>query len=170
MPTPTPNKLDPTTDTPFRALIRTYGLIGRIMQPYFAGFGISGAQWGVLRNLHRAELEGIKSLRLTDLGKRLIIRPPSVTSVVDRLVRMGLVDRDASTDDRRVKFISLSTAGRQLVGRILKQHDAKIDSLLEGLSSAEQQQLKQLLVKLTTHLQSKSEQQHLPPRPQRAAR
>src|SRR5438045_9539495 len=77
----------------FRELIRTYGLVERVMQPYFAGFGISGSQWGVLRNLHRAEQAGQTGLRVTALSERLLIRPPSVTGVVDRLQRAGLVAR-----------------------------------------------------------------------------
>src|SRR3954467_11797191 len=78
---------------PVRELIRAYGLLERIMDPYFAHFGISGSQWGVLRNLHRAELEGHAGLRLSELGRRLLIRPPSVTGLIDRLVRADLVKR-----------------------------------------------------------------------------
>src|SRR5438105_939297 len=77
----------------FRELIRTFGLLERVMEPYFAGFGMTGAQWGVLRNLHRAEAEGHRELRLTDLGERLLVQPPTVTGVVERLCRAGLVDK-----------------------------------------------------------------------------
>ena len=77
----------------FRQFIHTLGLIERVMHPYFAQFGISGAQWSVLRNLHRAEQEGHAGLRLTDLSERLLVRPPSVTGVVDRLEKVGLVAR-----------------------------------------------------------------------------
>ena len=49
------------------------------MQPYFARFGITGSQWGILRTLHRAEREGLPSLRVTDLSDRLLVRPPSIT-------------------------------------------------------------------------------------------
>src|SRR5437868_1116668 len=87
------------TENAFREMIRTFGLAERIMQPYFARFGISGAQWGVLRNLHRAEQEGLPGMRLTDLGERLLIRPPSVTGVVDRLERAQLVVRKGSPTD-----------------------------------------------------------------------
>src|SRR5258708_2557324 len=99
----------------FRELIRLYGLLERVMQPYFARFGISGSQWGVLRNLHRAEQEGQGGIRLTDLGDRLLIRPPSVTGIVDRLERVGLVHRDGSPEDLRVKRVALTDKGRQLV-------------------------------------------------------
>src|SRR3954447_10247686 len=88
----------------FLALVRTFGLLRRVMEPYFARFGLSGAQWGALRTLHRETVDPDKgSLRLTDLGDRLLVRPPSVTGVVDRLQRMGLVDRTTSAEDHRVK-------------------------------------------------------------------
>src|ERR1041384_3471387 len=76
--------------TTFRELIRSFGLIRRLMTPYFARFGISASQWSVLRTLYRSEQEGERDLRLTDLGERLLIQPPSVTATVDRLQRMGL--------------------------------------------------------------------------------
>src|SRR6185295_12908685 len=83
----------------WHSLLRTLGLVRQAMQPHFARFGISGPQWGVLRVLHRAEAHGEKGLRLSDLGGRLLIQPPSVTGAVDRLERMGLVERSASGND-----------------------------------------------------------------------
>src|SRR5438128_6341750 len=103
----------PVRERAFRQLIRTFGLLERVMQPYFAQFGISGAQWGVLRNLHRAEQEGLHGLRLTDLGRRMLIRPPSVTGIVDRLEKMGLIVRRASETDGRAKQAALTAKGRQ---------------------------------------------------------
>src|ERR1700731_4431170 len=91
----------------WRELLRVFGMFERIMHPYFARFGISGSQWGVLRTLHRAEQTNLTGLRLTDLSERLLIRPPSVTGVVDRLERAGLVERTGSPTDLRAKQIGL---------------------------------------------------------------
>ena len=136
----------------FRALVRTFGLLKRVMEPYFARFGISGSQWGVLRTLHRSAEDGSPELRLTDLGDRLIVRPASVTAVVDRLVRMGLVERRASDSDQRVKNVSLTAAGRQLVLRVLQHHPRQIADVLGGLGEDEQSELRRLLEKLEPHL------------------
>jgi DNA-binding MarR family transcriptional regulator len=136
----------------FRTLLRTYGLLGRVMQPYFTRFGISGSQWAVLRNLHRAELEGIAGLRLRDLSERLLIRPPSVTGVVDRLERQGLVMRGASIGDLRAKQVTLTYDGRQLVERILAKHGEQVAAVLGALSADEQRQLQSLLNRLGEHL------------------
>jgi|SRR6516164_2773857 DNA-binding MarR family transcriptional regulator len=139
-------------EKPFRALLRTIGLFERIMQSYFARFGISGAQWGVLINLHRADQEGLPGLRLTDLSERLLIRPPSVTGVVDRLQRAGLVVKDESPTDLRAKQVMLTAKGRHLVDRILAVHGNQMDMVLGGLSNLEQEELHRILGRLETHL------------------
>jgi DNA-binding MarR family transcriptional regulator len=141
-------------DNALRELVRTFGLLERVMQPYFARFGITGAQWGVLRNLHRSEQEGLSGLRQTDLGERLLVRPPSITGVVDRLERAGLVTRDSLATDLRAKHVALTPGGRQVVERILRAHQAHVDRLMGGLEQDEQAELLQLLRKLAGHLES----------------
>ena len=145
---------DRPKDMAFRSIVRTVGLIERVMQPYFARFGITGSQWGVLRSLQRAEAEGLPGLRLTDLSERLIIRPPSVTGVVDRLERLGLVTRASVPGDMRVKRVALTPRARQLVERIMSGHTAQIDSVLGGLTGEDQDDLHRLLAKLNSHLES----------------
>ena len=150
-------------DQSLRELVRVFGLLERFMQPYFAQFGISGAQWGVLRNLHRAEQEGLAGLRLTELGERLLIRPPSVTGVVDRLERVGLVKRDGLPADLRAKQVVLTLKGQQTVEQVLKNHETQIDTILDGLSLPEQAELHRLLSKLGQHLERLLQPERLPP-------
>jgi len=147
-------QVSPSTAEPaFRSLIKTLGLLKRVMEPYFGRFGISGSQWGVLVTLHRAREEGQPSLRLTDLGESLLVRPPSVTGVVDRLERMGLVARSESPSDHRSKLVSLTAEGNGLVRRVLEQHPARVQEALAGLSEPEQVEFRRLLERLSSHLE-----------------
>jgi len=123
-----------------------------VQSPYFARFGLTGAQWSVLRILHRAEKEGRTGLRLTDLGDLLLVRPPSVTGIVDRLEKFGLVSRAGVPTDLRAKHVALTDEGRKLVERVLEQHAQRIDALMAGLKEAEQAELVRLLGKLGQHL------------------
>jgi DNA-binding MarR family transcriptional regulator len=140
-------------DTAFRELVRTFGLLEQVMNPYFARFGISGSQWGVLRNLHRAEQDGRPGLRLTDLCAMLLVRPPSVTGVVDRLERAGLVRREGVPTDLRAKQVSLTGRGRQLVRQVLAGHPDQIARVMAGVSPAEEKQLALLLRRVGRHLE-----------------
>lgn len=141
----------------FRAMLRAYGLIRRVMDPFFAQYGISGSQWGLLRTLHRAEQEGLPGLRLTDLGERLLIRPPSVTTAVDRTEEMGLVARTASSTDMRAKYVSLTQAGRDLLVRIQADHKAQVQEVLSGLTQQQQRTLHELLDRWGEHLEEMAE-------------
>ena len=149
-------------DTAFRAFIRTFGLLERVMLPYFARFGISGSQWGVLRQLHRAETEGKPALRMTELSRRLLIRLPSATGVIDRLVRDGLVSRTALPEDLRVKQISLTDEGRRRVLKVLEVHNGQMGKMLGGLTEPEQAEFHRLLTRLRKHLEGLVEEEEAP--------
>jgi DNA-binding MarR family transcriptional regulator len=136
----------------FHALLRSLGRLRAAMEPYFAPFGISGPQWGALRVLSRAESAGDKGLQLSVLAERLLIRPPSVTAVVDRLERRGLVKRSLLRTDMRVRQVSLTPQGRQLVARVLVGHSQRICALFAGLAPQERQTLLEGLRKLDAHL------------------
>jgi len=137
----------------FRALLRTFGLLRRTMEPYFSRFGISGSQWGVLRILHSSEEDGVRSLRVTDLSQRMLIRPPSVSGVVDRLEREGLVARNGEKDDLRARRVRLTSKGRSLVHQIMEKHRTKIHSVLGSLSAQQRKELHRLLDRLDSHLE-----------------
>ncbi|MGA2497450.1 MAG: MarR family transcriptional regulator [Tepidisphaeraceae bacterium] len=140
-----PAEIESVTEGALRALIRAFGLIKHVMEPYFAGYGLTGAQWGILRVLGRVEKEGMTALRLSDLGKRLLVRPPSVTGLVGRMHRAGLVELTPSAEDQRVKNVSLTPAGRRLLARVLSGHGAQIESMLKPLSGEQRVQLQGLL-------------------------
>jgi len=141
----------------FHSLIRVSGLLDSVMQAYFNRFGISRSQWAVLRNLHRAESEGLSGLRPADLGNRLLVRPPSVTGLIDRLERLGYVRRNEHAGDLRGKEVRLTASGRSIVERILPGHPTQIASVMQGLDAKEQKQLHRLLQRLGAHLESAME-------------
>jgi DNA-binding MarR family transcriptional regulator len=131
-------------------------MIRRVMEPYFRAHGISGSQWGVLRVLSRSEPEG---LHPSVLSERLLVRPPSATGVVSRLEKMGLVSRSSSQEDQRAKHVRLTTRGRTLVNRIVQEHSQRVQQLLSALSEEEQEQLRTLLERLSTHFEEMAELQ-----------
>ena len=137
-----------------RSLLRAFGSLKKAMEPYFARFGISRPQWAVLIVLHRSEQEGDGGMRLRDLGERLFIQPPSVTGVVDRLEREGLVARSKVEDDLRVRRVRLTDEGRAVIERVLAVHAGEILALMGGLTARQQATLARLLDQLDAHLKT----------------
>jgi len=109
----------------------------------------------VLIVLHRSEQEGgAGGMRLRDLGERLFIQPPSVTGVVDRLEREGLVARSKEEEDLRVRRVRLTDEGRAVIERVLAVHAGEIQALMRGLTLRQQATLARLLDQLDDHLKA----------------
>src|SRR5687768_850820 len=142
-----------STGEVFRALLRTLGLLKRVMEPHFTTVGISGAQWAILRTLHDVETAGEPNVRLSELGNRLLVRPPSVTGIVRRLQRMGLINVTTSPADQRAKTVSLTDSGRGLVASFAARHEAQIEDVFSGLDLTQRDQFLGLLCQLGGHVE-----------------
>jgi len=55
----------------------------------------------------------------SDLARRLGVRPATVTLQLNRLMRLGLVERIRDRADRRVRHVVLTECGRQVLGSML---------------------------------------------------
>ena len=58
-------------------------------------------------------LETFGDLSLSALSERIRAQNSTVTGIIDRMEREGLVRRERSTDDRRVVHIRLTRQGRE---------------------------------------------------------
>jgi len=150
-----PDRVIPAvTEAVFHSFLRSWGLLRQAQDPYFARLGISASQWGILRVLQRAELNGDRELPLKEVGERLLIQPPSVTGAVDRLEREGFVKRRPAKTDLRVRHLSLTPQGRDLMAKALTGHAERIQLLFAGLQPQEQDTMLRLLKRLEAHLRT----------------
>ncbi|HTB63089.1 MAG TPA: MarR family transcriptional regulator [Opitutales bacterium] len=138
----------------FGGVLRSFGLIHRVMRPYFHQFGLSQAQWAILRTLHRAATEEgrTEGLRMMEIGQRLLVQPPSVTTLVHRLVKARLVRQVKASTDRRGFMLRLTPKGEKLVNRVLLAHHNQIRLVMGGLADDELPRLHGYLERLNTHL------------------
>ncbi len=114
-------------------------------------FNVTLPQFDVL-----AELEYLgQPLTMTDLSKRLMVSNGNVTGVVDRLVRDGLVHRQASESDRRVNLISLTPLGLERFQAMASQHEQWVAGMFSELGAEEVAQLAGLLNRAHEFLKSK---------------
>jgi len=91
--------------------------------------GVTTAQLFVLRQL--AESDG---LSLGEIADRTLTRQSTVSVVVGRLVKAGLVHRQRADDDRRRLELSLTGAGRRLLGRAPMPTTGRLLAALDELS------------------------------------
>ncbi len=82
---------------------------------------------------------------MNELAKLLGLDKSSVTGLVDRAERRGLVARIPSTTDRRAVLVSLTTDGRSLASRVASQFEADVTMLLAPLAPPERDALSGLI-------------------------
>ncbi|MET4588718.1 MarR family winged helix-turn-helix transcriptional regulator [Arthrobacter sp. 754] len=88
-------------------------------------------------------------LRLNELNDHVLLSQSSLSRLVERLEKRGLVDRMPAPDDRRGVLLKLTEEGAALQKEIGRAHVRDISSLVgPALTAAEQKELQRLTEKL----------------------
>jgi DNA-binding MarR family transcriptional regulator len=115
---------------------------GRLPSPAATQFELSPVQCHVLHLI-----EPGRPLPMGRLAETLCCDASNVTGLVDRLEARGLIQRQASAGDRRVRVLTLTPAGSRLRTQLLRQMTAR--SLpLSKLSLDQQKTLVRILESL----------------------
>lgn len=85
--------------------------IARVLKPH----GITPVQYNVLRILRGAGAEGLPCGEIAD---RMITQAPDITRLLDRMNKLGLLDRKRQEVDRRVVVVHISPSGLELVNNL----------------------------------------------------
>ena len=88
------------------------------------------------------------------IGPKVGLNPGSISVAVDRLYERGLVNREESPNDRRVRVVSLTAEGKKVISAAFRKHAAQIESLFSVLSAEERTQLETLLKRVGRHAES----------------
>lgn len=89
-------------------------------------------------------LQAVAAMPTVTLAQQIHCEPSNITSVVDRLVRAGLVERTTSDEDRRIRLVTLTEAGRRMRDTI-QQRLATPPAAITRLSADDQRLLRDLL-------------------------
>ncbi|HEU5443498.1 MAG TPA: MarR family transcriptional regulator [Steroidobacteraceae bacterium] len=103
-------------------------------------FGVTGAQFEVLKNLARSDNETAASL-----CRALHYDTGSMTRMLDRLQEKRLVTRERDTSDRRLVFLRLTDTGESLIPKIRPALRRALRRHLAGLTPGEVSSLKRYL-------------------------
>lgn len=108
-----------------------------------APLNLSPLEFAVLQQLDMSQ-----GRRLTDVGATLLCVKSTITRIVDRLERDGLVLRTPDPDDRRAQRLVLTEEGAAVRSAAIAAHNTSIQQRFSVLSPAEQRQFHDLLAKL----------------------
>ncbi|MCL4437911.1 MAG: MarR family transcriptional regulator [Candidatus Thermoplasmatota archaeon] len=90
----------------------------------------------------------------SELADLMSVSKPTVSSIVDTLVRKGLVTREIPDSDRRKTTLRLTEAGENLVRSIREEAVASFSKMLDQLSDEEVDSLNSILKKIRSYLEN----------------
>lgn len=107
------------------SILRTSDLLENRLARLLRQYDLTPSQYNAMR-IMRGEGEPMPCL---EVAVRMIQVAPAITRVVEQLVGRGLVDKQQSSEDRRVFLVELTASGT----RLLKKLDEPIQSLHQTL-------------------------------------
>jgi DNA-binding MarR family transcriptional regulator len=125
-------------------LIRTASELGGPFLKFLKQYDLSPSLYNILRILRGQKGEG---LSCSGIGERMVSRESDITRLIDRLLKMDLVERVRSLEDRRVVLTNINKKGLALLTKL----DAPMLELnkesLKHMTINDKKELNRLLVK-----------------------
>jgi MarR family transcriptional regulator, lower aerobic nicotinate degradation pathway regulator len=134
---------DPATRAVLDSIRRIVRVLRESSRAAESSVGLGGAQLFVLQRL-----AGAPPLSINELADRTLTHQSSVSVVVSRLVRAGLVARSRATTDGRRAEITLTAAGRAVLARAPAAAQDRLIGALGLLGGAARQKLARQLGRL----------------------
>lgn len=106
--------------------------------------GLSQASWVAVAAIAGAQAP----LSQSELAQILGVEGATIVSMVDRLVKLDLIQRSATARDRRKKLLVVTDAGKALYEKVRMEADAIGKEILENVAEQDMQVAMQVLAKI----------------------
>jgi DNA-binding MarR family transcriptional regulator len=144
-----PEEVKAEVDQILEAIIYLYTESRRITKDLARRAELTGPQLTVVKML-----ETVGDLSLSDLSDRIRAQNSTVTGIIDRMEREGLVVRARSTEDRRVVKIKLTEKGARIASEIPVEPMEVFRGALASLTGTETRELMRILTKIAKRVQT----------------
>lgn len=129
----------------FIKLFRASASVSARINAHLDDYDLTSSQFGVLESLYH-----LGTLYQSQLAEKILKTTGNVTHVIDNLEMRGLVERRRNGDDRRYIAVHLTSAGREMVERVLPLHVSRVVEAFACLTPDEQEELARLCKKVGT--------------------
>ena len=123
-------------------IIRASNLLVDDLKKTLKKYPINATEFSVMEFLYS---KGEKSIQ--EIRDRILLASSSATYVVDNLERKEYVRRIVNQNDRRVTYIKLTEAGKDLINDIFPTHKKNTKKIFNDLTNEELVTLKKILKK-----------------------
>lgn len=125
-------------------IIYTHNWLNTKQKNFFSRYDITPQQFNVLRILRGQHPGSISTSAIRD---RMLDRSSDASRIVDRIHKLGLVNKKPCPTDKRLVDVTISDKGLRLLEKI-DLTIGEIDSMVGRLNQAEAEELNRLLDKI----------------------
>lgn len=126
-----------------RELVQTYQAFIAYDEDHMRTLGLTQPQYDVI-----ATLGNTSGMTMNVLAEKTLVTKGTLTGIVDRLEKKGLVRREVPPADRRCFMIVLTEAGEQLFESVFPDHTAYLKDRFDRLTPEEIQEISTHLKRL----------------------
>lgn len=90
--------------------------------------------------------------RVLEVAKNFGIAPSTLTGILNRLEKEGCIERIRSNQDRKLVKVSITSSGKDIVDRHIKEDEVFASRFFGGLQGQEVEDFKGLLAKLLSNI------------------
>lgn len=94
-----------------------------------------------------------KKLQMREIAEHFAIEMPTATSLLNKLVELKLVNRQADSKDRRVVRVTLTKKGEEILNQAMEQRSKKIEFMLSYLTEADKEEFLRILTSITSRME-----------------
>lgn len=127
----------------FTVLARTHNTLMELDRRDIRRFGLNQTEFAVLELLYH---KGPHPLQ--QIGEKILITSGSITYVVNKLEKKGLLRRNPYEEDRRIIYATLTERGQALMEEIFPLHAETLTKAFQGLTAVEKQVAIELVKKV----------------------
>ena len=124
-------------------IMRASNLLVDDLKKTLKKYPINATEFSVMEFLYS---KGEKSIQ--EIRDRILLASGSATYVVDNLERKEYVSRIVNQNDRRVTYIKITEAGKDLINDIFPTHKKNTKKIFNDLTNEELITLKEILKKI----------------------
>ena len=137
-------------------ILRAAQLADRMLSDGLTQYGLQSGWFDLLAALRRAGRP--YELNPTQLMRATMLSSGGMTKRLDRLVEVGLLERNPDPNDRRGTLVRLTRRGKAVIDQAVATHVANEERLLGLLTRAERRALDDLLRTLVSGLEHTADQ------------
>ena len=114
-------------------ILHSYNEISKsINPPSLQQIELTSAQIKALTSFYGAE-----EYTMSDLSQNLGVTLPTTTSMINRLIQFGFIERKRDNNDRRVVKVKLTVRGRAILRKLMQERRIALEALLQALDNEE---------------------------------